>query len=169
MKKILTFAMFLGAVMALAMPCCAEEVAFQFDGREWGLGYSDENEFEGIQEYVLLGETVNHWTELVTIQAFFGLQEKTTPAKYMDGMMEQLKKICPNIMVRTVRQGENDVMLEWEVKDCPGQENQYEIDRIISGKKAIWYLHYATKKLPILPERRDKWMILLNAATLESP
>ena len=169
MKKRLAMMIFLYAAMTAAALCGAEEVAFQFDEREWGLGYSDENKFEGIQEYVLLGETVRHWTELVTIQAFFGLQEKTTPAKYMEGMLARLKEVCPHAMVRSVRQGENDAMLEWEIKDCPGNENQYEIDRIMAGKKAIWFLHYATKKVPVPPERREKWMKLLNEAVLENP
>ena len=159
--------LFLSMAISSPLQCYAENMALGFDGREWELGYNVENDKEGIQEYVLKGETVNNWSELVTVQAFFGLQEKTTPEQFMDNMIKSLKEICPKLISSVIRKGDKDVMFDWEVKDCLGQDNQYEIDRIISGNRAIWHIHYATKKLPISPDKRNEWQGLLNSAELE--
>lgn len=155
------------AATMLAGPLClAEQVALNFDGRKWEIGHSAESKDQGIREYVLKGETVDNWTELVTVQAFFGLQDKATPEEYMEGMMAELKKNCPGAIWDIVRKGDDDIVFIWQVKDSPGQEDQYEVDRIISGKNAMYILHYATKKLPVAPEKRDKWIKLLDSAKL---
>ena len=44
-----------------------ERLDLQFDGRAWSIGYAASNETQGAAtEYVLPGETVHAWTELVT-------------------------------------------------------------------------------------------------------
>lgn len=145
---------------------CAEQVNVQFDEREWETGYTAEDGTKGITELVLKGETVNAWTELVTIQAFFGLQERATPQMYMNEMIDALKKACPSAKWDLIRKGDNDVLFDWEIAQCPGQEDQYEVDRVLAGAKALYVVHYATKKVPVGADTREKWIRLLSAATL---
>jgi len=166
MKKLIIGLAIMAALASLPLSSYAEDLKFDFDGREWAEGYKAGDDEQGIREYVLKGETVNDWTELVTVQAFFGLQEKTTPGDYMANMRKGLKEVCPDPMWNVIRAGKDDITFEWEVKKCPDQDNQYEIDRIISGAKAIWYIHYVTKKVPIPPEKRSKWIKLIESATL---
>ena len=155
-----------GLVMCASARCGAEQVKLVFDDRQWEIAYEVEDQQQGMVEFVVKGEDVNAWTELVTLQAFFGLQETATPDGYMDGMGEGLRNICPDARTNLIRKGANDVVFGWEIAACPGQEAQYEIDRVIAGAKALYVIHYATRKLPVASQTRDKWVALLSAAAL---
>ena len=168
MKTLALCILFFSMAVSFSMQCYAEDIALKLDNREWELGYNAENNQEGIQEYVLKGETVNNWSELITVQAFFGLQKKTTPEQFMDSMIKRLKEISPNLASRVIRKGDKEVIFDWEVKNTPGQADQYEIDRVISGSEAIWHLHYATKKLPVSSDKRSEWIDLLSASNLQA-
>lgn len=167
MKNLVLGILFLGMIVSSPAQSYAENVALNLDGREWELGYSAKNDTQGIQEYVLKGETVNNWSEMVTVQAFFGLQLKTTPEEFMSSMIKQLKESSPNLVWSVISKSGKDIMFDWKVTNCPGEADQYEIDRAISGSEAIWFLHYATKKLPVSSGKRDEWIKLLSASTLK--
>lgn len=166
MRRVMMIALFVGMSFCLCDLISAEDLKVFFDTREWRVGYSAENQTQGITEYVLKDESVQLWTELVTVQAFFELQNKITPEAYMDGMVDILKKTCPDIRWKVLRKDRNDMLFEWEIAACPGQVDQYEIDRIIAGQRAIYVVHYATKKLPVSFEKRDYWAKLLDSAEL---
>lgn len=59
-------------------PVYAEDLNPVFDKRQWVLGWSKNNKTSKdiFEEYVLRGETVDNWSELVTIQFFNGLNTK---------------------------------------------------------------------------------------------
>ena len=166
MGKVIMGIIAAGLILCAAGHSHAEQVKLTFDDRQWEIGYEVEDTQQGMVEFVVKGENVNAWTELVTLQAFFGLQETATPESYMNGMGEGLRKACPDARTNLIRKGANDIVFDWEIKSCPGQEAQYEIDRVIAGTKALYVIHYATKKLPVAAETRDKWAGLLSAATL---
>lgn len=156
------------AVLLSAATCGAEQVVLKFDGRQWSMANQTQNEQQAMQEFTLKGESVNNWNELVTVQAFSGLQLNVSPEDYMNGMMKSLKQICPKAEHKLIRKGDNDIVFEWEIKTCSGQEKQYEIDRVIAGDKAMYVIHYATKKIPVSPETRKEWIKLVDAASLVS-
>jgi hypothetical protein len=159
----------LSVFAALAVSCMAshaEEVALSFDNRQWELGYHTVTDQQEIREFVLKGESVKKWTELVTVQAFPGLQLNVDPEDYMNGMAASLKKACPGAKVKLIRKGASDIVFEWEINSCSGQDNQYEIDRIIAGDRAMYVLHYAIKDLPISSGRRSEWIKILDQASL---
>lgn len=154
------------ALLCASGRCGAERVKLIFDEREWETAYDVESADQGMAEFVVKGETADAWTELVTLQAFFGLQETATPESYMNGMVASLKQACPSAKANLLRKGEKDIVFDWEIAACPGQENQYEVNRVMTGAKALYVLHYATRKLPVSAETRDKWAGLLSAASL---
>ncbi len=47
-----------------------EKIIFDFDGREWVADYANANKEMQLVEYVLKGESVFNWSEMVTIQTF---------------------------------------------------------------------------------------------------
>lgn len=166
MKKAVAAVLMIMALLYLPGSCFAEKLQLKFDERKWELGYNAQDETQGLREYVLKGETVNNWGELVTAQAFFGLQAKVNASNYASSMIMTLKKTCPDIVWKGLKQSPNDILMEWEIKNCPGQTDQYEIDRIISGDNAIYVIHYANKRVPISPEIRDKWIKIMSQVAL---
>lgn len=166
MRKTAVYALLIAVILSLPQLCFAEKLQLKFDERKWELGYNAQDETQGLREYVLKDETVNNWGELVTAQALFGLQAKVNAEGYASSFILGLKKVCPDLVWKALKKSPNDVLMEWEIKSCPGQNDQYEIDRIISGENAIYIIHYATKRVPISPETRDKWIRIMSQVAL---
>lgn len=165
-KTFLAWMAIVAYVVLASLACAAEQLALNIDTSKWKLGYSAADNKQGIKEYCLIGESVENWTELVTVQAFFGLQRSQTAGIFMSNMLNTVKKSCPDAMCKVIREAPGDVLFEWEVKNTAGLPDQYEIDRVIAGSNALWVLHYASKKLPVSPETRDTWIGALEAARL---
>jgi len=167
MKKICYIVVIILLVSFLSF-CCADEEKPQltFDGRVWNIGYQASNFQGSIIEYVLNDESINNWTELVTIQTFLGLQKNASAQAFADQTKEKLKQQCPDLKWIILKQTEDDVMYEWSIKNCPADKDQHEIARIIKGQYGMYIFHYVTKKMPIDPKIRNEWIKLIKSATI---
>jgi hypothetical protein len=58
------------------------------------VGFSDKKPDMLMTEFVPAKETVENWTEMVTVQVFFGL--KATPQQFMDDMANRWRAACPD-------------------------------------------------------------------------
>lgn len=167
--KILTEFLFSFLFILNIRSVTAEETAHLiFDGRAWKIGYEAHNDSQAITEYVIEGETVENWTELVTRHRFLGLQNKVTLKSFMETMQKDLYRTCPSMRWEIINESPEDLIYTWQIQDCPGQDNQYEIARLILGKEAVHLVRY-THKSPVLdPERYEVWMALLKNAALRT-
>src|SRR5262245_24799678 len=143
-------------------------VAFEFDGRSWELGYQTEVGSQAISEYVLHGETVDRWTELVTLQTFSGPEGAVPSSSVVDEFKQKVLKGCPDALWRVVNEGQDDVVYEWRTTDCRGWDNQHEIARIFKGGSGLHRLAYATRTLPLADEKRAQWVSLIGAAHVKA-
>lgn len=166
MRRVLLFIMMAALSLGMCALCVAEDVKLAFDGREWEMGYGAENETQTLSEFVLKGETVESWTELVTLQKLGGLVGKTTPRAFMEEMVAKLRSMCPDVKTGVIAESASEITFDWEIASCPGQVPQYEIDRIVFGREAVFFIHYATKKVPVAEKTREEWKKLLAAAAV---
>ena len=150
-------------------PALQEQVGVNFDERKWHLGFETEKGGQRIKEFVLPGETVDNWTELVTVQSFPDAQKRTTPKETALGMKQQLLNECPKAMWSVLQEDEDQFLYEWQTVDCPGWDNQYEVSKIIRGQTAIHRIAYANRKLPIAEETRRQWADLIGRAGFQTP
>lgn len=144
----------------------AEKVTLNFDGRPWGLGFSSENQGHIISEFVLPGETVHSWTELVTLHVSPPKQVK--PSELMLNQKAVILVRCPDVKWSVMRKGKEEIIYEWQVTNCPGVGSEQEISKIIQGKTAIHRVAYTTKRVPMPEETRDTWTALIAKAKLAS-
>lgn len=143
-----------------------EQVVVTFDQRKWHVGYNAEKGGQQLKEFVLPEETVNNWTELVTVQSFLGAQQ--TAEELVLGMKQQLNE-CPKAMWKIIQGDKDEFLYEWQTVDCPGWDNQYEVSKIIKGRTAIHRIAYANRKLPIPEETRGLWIDLIGKAAFPAP
>lgn len=154
----------------------AKEVAKPiFDNREWILGWSIEQDRTQtppkgtvFQEYVLKGETVQNWSELVTIQFFPELQDKVSLENFEQSNKANMLKICSNVQWKTLSSNDKERVWEWSIKNCAGQSDQSEIARIIKTKEGIHVFHYAIKKSNFSDVDRKLWLNNLNLIKIEN-
>jgi hypothetical protein len=149
-------------------PAPSERVVFDFDGREWHVGYSVEAEIQRVTEFVLPGETVDNWKELVTTQAFPGAQKEKSADEIALGLKQVTLGRCPKAMWRVIHQDKDESLYEWQTTRCRGYDNQYEVAKIIRGRTAIYRVAYTNRKLPISDELRNRWLELIRGAKLDT-
>jgi hypothetical protein len=119
-------------------------------------------------EYVLSGQSVNNWQELVTVISLYGRQRDMTSEQFMGALKEIMIKRCPNVFWEVIQRQPDEILFEWRVDGCKGAEDQHEIKRLISGKTAIHHIAYTIKKPKMSLEQKNQWVQLLTAAEIKS-
>ena len=135
--------------MAAQTPAAAQTPLF--DGRGWTVGHQQRNEVQSLTEYVLPGQTVENWRELVTSTVHF---QPVPVARLVDEIHRLMSKDCPSLIWNVIRQDERTIVFEWRDAGCGGYEPQAEIDRVTIEKDGLYRLAYAVKtKSPLAPDR----------------
>ena len=145
-----------------------ERIKFSFDDGEWQLGYQHEDSQHKIMEFVRKGETVNAWSELVTMQNF-ALTPKDRPRTEMYAALMWLReRECPGSTVwHLIDLDEKSILFEWQATPCAGWPNQHEISRYLDGKWNRYRLAYTAKVRELPAEKRALWIRDLSAARIE--
>ena len=135
-----------------------------FDGRGWTVGHRQSNGVQTLIEYVLPGQNVENWRELVTSQVF----TKAVPAApFAEQLRASLSQGCPSLVWNVVRQDEKTVIYEWRDLGCGGYEPQYELGRIAIEDRTLYKLAYAIKtKAPLAAAKRSAWLEILARVPL---
>jgi Protein of unknown function (DUF2846) len=154
---------------AAAAASSDEQVAVVFDQRTWHLGSMELPGVQQPKEFVLPGETVDNWTELVTVQLMPGFQERATAESSGLEFKQKLLTPCPKAAWTVLQEGKTDFTYEWQTTGCKGWDNQYEVSRIIAGKTAMHRIAYTNRKLPIPEDKRRQWIDLIGKASLQMP
>lgn len=164
--KLLAFG-FIG-VIGIGNAYAGETAKPVFDKRSWELGWRQDNDESSIEEYVLSGETVDNWSELVTMQILRGMQKATNLDVFEGAMKVKLATICPSIKWDSISQSEASRIWKWTIKDCPGQPDQSELAMVTKTKEAIHLWHYAIKKSPLPKKAETEWMKNLKSIKIEN-
>lgn len=154
----------MGAPKAAATQDVPEVWKFNFDLRPWKLGYQASNGEEAIREYVIPGETVEAWSELVTSHAFTRIME---PKALLENMRALQSKDCPSFRSAILEESPASVLYEWQHKGCRGFPPQHEIRRIARTSRGTLILAYVAKTEKLKEEQHRAWIsILKNAAPI---
>jgi hypothetical protein len=134
-----------------------------FDSRQWRLGYQDSSPALSIREYVLPGETVEAWSELVT--SILLRREDVSVKAVFENFKGQILKDCPAAKISVIQQSDVDILFEWQHQGCKSFPPQHEIKRITRGPGGILVLSYVAKTTSLAGERRTSWISILGEAT----
>ena len=141
-----------------------------FDDRVWKLGHTAAQGDQTVFEYVLSGETVENWTELITVLSLTGSLGSTAPVDAMRRGRDATLHDCPDAMWSLIRESETEVLFESREESCQGpvdSDDQYGIFRIIKGALGLHIVSYGNKRQPYLPEtERSEWIDRISRAQL---
>ncbi len=144
-----------------------ERPELHFDKRKWKQGFQANQSNQRLVEYVLEGETVENWSELVTAQLLLGVQEKSTLDEYLKFSEKVLRGSAKgNVEWKVIRRGPKEVLYEWKLTNDPKIPDQHEIARVIVGREGFHVLHYAAKTSKLPDDKRQEWIRLLSAARI---
>src|SRR4029453_261972 len=82
-------------VLCLAFWTSAAAQTPAFDGRGWVVGHQQRNANESLTEYVLPGQTVDNWRQLVTSTVFF---QPVPVERLSDQIHTLMSKDCPSLV-----------------------------------------------------------------------
>ena len=131
-----------------------------FDGRGWAVGHRQSNGTQTLIEYVLPGQNVDTWRELVTSQVF---STGEPMAAFYERLRATLSQGCPSLVWNVVRHDEKTLIYEWRDSGCGGYEPQYELGRLTYEGRNLYRLAYAIKtKSPLAADKRSTWLEILG-------
>ncbi len=151
-------------LLCMASTRAVSAEAPKFDGGGWRVGNQQKNAREILTEYVLPGQTVENWKELVTSTVFF---QPVPLAAFVEKIHSSMSNGCPSLVWNVIQRDEKIVVFEWRDAGCGGFEAQNELDRVTIEKDGLYRLAYAAKvKGPLDPEKRKIWLAILTQVPL---
>ena len=99
----------------------------------WKIGFQQSASNELIIEFVTGNETVQNWTELITVQ-FFPELKHLSPWQYAAFIEKHYKKTYGDRgRVNILRNSNSDALVEYRVAGQPGIKDEHTLTRIIKG------------------------------------
>jgi hypothetical protein len=167
MKKLLILLFLIGFLLFNSLAVTAQEsLDFNFPENNWKLGFKDIQKNSKMFEFIKNSENIDNWNELITVQTFNGLQNKTTPDLFLLNLMNLIKKNSDNLSYKIIHNSPKDVIIKWQVKQNGLIDTQCELVRAISGKENMYVIHYAVKKSNIPDE--EKWLYFIKSAKISA-
>ena len=132
-----------------------------FDGRRWTVANHQENTTGVLAEYVLPGQSVDTWKELVTCRVFKDPDHVIPLGRFLDRIHEGAVRSCPSLVWNVIQRDESTVIFEHHDAGCGGSPES-NIARLQVGDGGIYSLAYAARiDGPLSPEARKEWITIL--------
>lgn len=133
-----------------------------FDGRPWKLGYKGENKNQNITEYVLENETVNNWSELHTIQHLENPSSPFMIQDIVDSVKFKLKLNCPELEWKIISDKQDNIIYEWNHKECNGLPAQHELSRVFLNGNKVSIIRYTFNGIEMPKATYNLWLNILR-------
>lgn len=118
---------------------------FEYDERKWELGYQASHNGAQIEEYVLSGETVEDWSELVTWQYLPNFQERADALTFMKQLRKLRQARDPEVVWEVIEKDHQSVLYKWESFNNPTTGDYLELARIVEDTDGMHIFHYTAK------------------------
>ncbi|GAB3799372.1 hypothetical protein [Virgibacillus kimchii] len=137
------------AVSGLEMP---------FDEDEWVLIHYAEDMGEAIAEYLMPGDDIDDFSELVTVHYFPGGKDEIGVAQFMDVMETNLTDMTAEgeFAFNRLEETEEEGIFEFSVENDPMQFDQEELARTFVKDEDLFAVRYTVIEDVI--EDRDEWI-----------
>jgi hypothetical protein len=110
------------------------------------------------------GQTVNNWTELFTTESYNRTYSPDGPEAFMNKLKAKMQQRCPTAEWNVLQQDEHSILYEWSISNCPGNEDQHELARIVTARYTTWRTALTSKAKDFPTDKRDDWIKALAAA-----
>jgi len=126
----------------------------------WKVGHHARDPSKGeILEFVRTNESIDSWTELVTVQRMPPSWGGPTPQTTLSHLKTTREQSCPGTTTWNTIESNNDrVIYEWRSYPCSGWPSQHEIAKIVYQPNARFIIHYAAKEYRMSDEIRSDWL-----------
>lgn len=141
---------------------------FPKDERNWQEGHKTRNSRQMLLEYVLAGETVKNWSELVSVQTVFDVRPEISAQDFVDHIMrthKSKKPGCATISHRVLAATQTDVLYEQTLAGCAPFRDEFSVRKVIRGPRTLTEASYS-KTSPLTDAEKSKWAQIVARTTL---
>ena len=140
---------------------------FPKDERNWKVGHSSKGSNPLVIEYVLPGETVQNWSELVTVQIVSGVSLDVSAAGFVADMADRNKSGkpgCATVSQQILESTPTEVLYEQTLAGCAPFRDEYSIRKAIRGPRTLTEVSYSRTTAMSDAEKR-KWVEIVGRTT----
>ena len=118
----------------------------------YSVGFHNKSARQVMTEYVPAGETVENWTEMVTVQVFLNMRG-VSPVQYRKRMEKMWGEACPGSQVKNARDGDVNgyPTMTWALR-CPHHARtgkpEYTWMKAVQGRDSFYLVQKAYKFEP---------------------
>ena len=117
-------------------------------------------------EFPQAGESLDHWTELVTVGCYRKVHDLGTPEAQLETLRSELVSRCPGSTLEIIPGDAGKILFETHVVNCPTRPEECRLTRVIDGAEDRFVVRYAVQGTTLPPERRAEWIEKLSAVIL---
>ena len=143
---------------------------FPKDERDWKEGHAATSSNPIVIEYVLPGETVQNWSELITVQIVSNVSLEIDAKRFVSEVEKQhksRKQGCETVAHSILSSDETSVLYEQSLVNCAPLRNEYSIRKVIRGPRAISEVSYA-KTSELTDAEKKVWEGIIGKTALLS-
>jgi hypothetical protein len=128
-------------------------------GKDWKLGFKDENSNAKVLEYITNDEKIDKWSQLLTLQKLsYRFPKEITPIMFANKEIEMFKAKGLNIEATTIESTPQLAIIELRITS-PLDQQQDELQGIIkTTNNQLIVLHYATRPRDMEQAEKSKWV-----------
>lgn len=141
----------------LAIP--APVISIPKDERDWIIGNSGELGNITFQEWVVRGDTVQNWNELLTAETHSN--QPATLGTYLIVKRQSLRRRFANVEEQTISETPSEVLIERSLVGRAEDRNEYHIARVVIGPRSLTNIVYA-RNTPFENATKAKWLEILR-------
>lgn len=162
-RRVLRFAVALALAACKSTPLESVFVPLP-DPSSLEVGHAADAAGETIVEYVPVGEKIESWRHLVTIQFLEG--ERRTPEALVAALEQWTRGHGGTLEWNVLERDANSVLYEWRLLDCPKADatgldpyaDQCEISRVLRGNDGLHRVAYTERTRAMDADSRAKFL-----------
>jgi hypothetical protein len=132
------------------------------DQQNWKIGYEQKQGNSFIQEFVKSNESVQAWSEIVTV-LYRPLPAKMSAEAVAKRTIDVFEKRCPSFKHSGISRNPTTVMFRWSDEGCGGWAAQEGVMHITTTENGVFNFQYAYLKNKVSPPV-DEWIKRLSEA-----
>jgi hypothetical protein len=144
-----------------------EQLTFYVDDRQWQEANYVEYDDGALAEFLLVGETLDNWSERFTIDYFENSEVGTQQyvANFEAILNESVKG---EFYFEVIEETDNGIVFEYMITNDPVELDQDTVGRVFAYENHLFLLTYTVIGPPMDQKYLDHWIELLKSAEVQS-
>ena len=141
-----------------------EKLQYWLDDRLWTRVPKASESVES-QRFLLKGDDLDHFKEMVSVEFFKGDCDRKTLEVMVEATKKNLRDWAGSSLTwKILSISEFDVVYEWTIQGHHNIPAQFELSRMMLGRRGIHGIRYITKTIPVEEAIYKRWLGIIKAA-----